>query len=336
MNACIDAKMELLEDDIDCRSTCLSCCDSLREEEQGWESMHSGGATIEAVERGEVPLDFVLSNVDTEILEQTETLKLALSLHAKKRKGQKLPDNFNILYRPDIFIFDSGCSKTASNHKEGMENQRSCATQIIAAQGPTSTKGSIEGDYPVAKYDKDDKFEFYTMLENVTYNPKNVFNLYAGNKAMEEGWTVYGNKNVGYCLIKDGFVVKFDIRISTKTSCIWAGCFKRLPKQRSTIRPEFCLANTGEGLKLSVNKAHELLGHPGEASTREGASAMGWILTRGSFKKCEHCARAKSRRKPVPQEGNMDNKATAPGERIFLDITSIRKKKKEVKTPFVS
>jgi hypothetical protein len=48
-----------------------------------------------------------------------------------------------------------------------------------------------------------------------------------------------------------------------------------------------------------------------------------------------HCAKAKAKRKNIPKDTDHE-KAEKPGGRIFTDITSVRKPKKEPKTLFVS
>ena len=98
---------------------------------------------------------------------------------------------------------------------------------------------------------------------------------------------------------------------------------------------------------MIIMKAHALLGHPDETRTRAAAKARGWEITRDSFRKCEACAVAKAKRKNIPRNtetashvrnnGNRIRQATRPGERLYLDLSSLRRPKNPlVKTPFVS
>ena len=65
------------------------------------------------------------------------------------------------------------------------------------------------------------------MRADVGYHPEEDFNLYSVNKAMEDGYTVTGNKNNGFAVSNGNHTVKFDIRISTREGCVWVGYFKR-------------------------------------------------------------------------------------------------------------
>jgi hypothetical protein len=52
-------------------------------------------------------------------------------------------------------------------------------------------------------------------------------------------------------------------------------------------------------VKMGIERAHSLLGHINEDATRRTAHQLGWTLTRGSSKPCEHCAQAKAKQKNV-------------------------------------
>jgi hypothetical protein len=74
---------------------------------------------------------------------------------------------------------------------------------------------------------------------------------------------------------------------------------------------------------MSINKAHALLGHCNEDATRKVARGLGWTITRGSLKPCAHCAIAKAKQKNTVKVSVSEDKAKKPGERVFLDITTI-------------
>jgi hypothetical protein len=74
-------------------------------------------------------------------------------------------------------------------------------------------------------------------------------------------------------------------------------------------------------VKIDVNKLHEILGHPSEETTKRTAKGMGIELT-GEFKRCENCALSNIRKRKVTKES--ENKATNKGERLFLDISSVK------------
>jgi hypothetical protein len=88
-------------------------------------------------------------------------------------------------------------------------------------------------------------------------------------------------------------------------------------------------------IKMPIMKAHDLLGHGDQEKTKATAVALGWTICRGGWCRCVHCAKAKAKHKNIPKDTDHD-KAQKPGGRIFTDITSVRKPKKEPKTLFVS
>jgi hypothetical protein len=98
---------------------------------------------------------------------------------------------------------------------------------------------------------------------------------------------------------------------------------------------------TGEGLeviaiqaeagqKINIEKAHQLLGHVSEDSTRAIAIALGWKIVRGLLQPCEYCAVGNAKQKNVPKKSN-HIPAVKPGERLYLDISSVKGEKKVLK-----
>ena len=93
-------------------------------------------------------------------------------------------------------------------------------------------------------------------MKDVSYVPNANFNLFSVTRRMQNGWTLSGDKNA-IILTKDGRTITFDILIKTKKGALYCVYFKR------NGREEFGNAQ----VTMSVNKAHELLGHPSEAHT---------------------------------------------------------------------
>jgi transposase InsO family protein len=73
--------------------------------------------------------------------------------------------------------------------------------------------------------------------------------------------------------------------------------------------------------KISANELHKKMGHVNEQYMRTTAESMGLEVT-VTMEKCEACAIGKSKQKSVPKQ--TDNKATAPGELIYMDIARIK------------
>ena len=88
-----------------------------------------------------------------------------------------------------------------------------------------------------------------------------------------------------------GGVINFSTVVPTAKGAVYACKFVR--------RAEIALACTTIGMCMNINIAHCLLGHRNEDSIRKTAKQMGWELTRGSLKPCEHCAKSKAKQKNV-------------------------------------
>jgi hypothetical protein len=74
---------------------------------------------------------------------------------------------------------------------------------------------------------------------------------------------------------------------------------------------------------MSIQKAHELLEHGDETSTRQTAKALGWCITGGSVKPCVSCAVAKSKSKNTSKKSD-SLKPTTPCELVqMVDISTI-------------
>ena len=55
---------------------------------------------------------------------------------------------------------------------------------------------------------------------------------------------------------------------------------------------------------------------------RKTAKELGWVLTRGTLKPCEYCARSKAKQKNVRRE-SIAQKAEVPGHRLYLDLSKV-------------
>ena len=64
------------------------------------------------------------------------------------------------------------------------------------------------------------------------------------------------------------------------------------------------------------------MGHGCEADTRATAKKLNWVITRGSFGVCLHCAKAKAKQKNVCKASESP-KATTPGGRLYLDLSKV-------------
>ncbi len=109
-------------------------------------------------------------------------------------------------------------------------------------------------------------------LTDVNYNEKLNFNLISLTRLLCSGWNITSGNAAGITLTNNsGGVINFDIVIPTARGAIFACRFVR--------DADVCAASTDVGTKLNIQRAHELLGHGDEESTRKTAQELGWILT---------------------------------------------------------
>jgi hypothetical protein len=67
---------------------------------------------------------------------------------------------------------------------------------------------------------------------------------------------------------------------------------------------------------MSVNKAHDKLGHADEAATQKAAKEQGVKIVRGSMKSCAACTVGKAKQKNVPKTSE-HKPATSDKEDFF-------------------
>ena len=87
-------------------------------------------------------------------------------------------------------------------------------------------------------------------------------------------------------MLKRDRKLAFDIVIPTEHGAFYCACFKR--------KKEVHLVMLGENTKMAIAKAHALLGHGNESSTRETAKYLGWTISRRAFMQCKNCVIVKA------------------------------------------
>ena len=73
---------------------------------------------------------------------------------------------------------------------------------------------------------------------------------------------------------------------------------------------------------MNINTVHCLLGHRNRDSIRKTAKEIGWVLTRGVLKTCEHCMMSKAKQNNVKKE-SVAKKATMQGHHLYLDLSKV-------------
>ena len=75
-----------------------------------------------------------------------------------------------------------------------------------------------------------------------------------------------------------------------------------------------------KGRSISSQRAHGMLGHVNMDATKATMSHWGWKI-KGKTSQCEDCIIGKAKQKSVKKSTNTH--ATKPGERLFVDISSV-------------
>ena len=86
--------------------------------------------------------------------------------------------------------------------------------------------------------------------------------------------------------------------------------------------------------KVNISTGHGMLSHMGEAATRQTLNYLGYPITRGLLKPCESCRVGKAHQASLPKNAP-SRPATVPNERIWLDISTIKKPKNNKKIKMV-
>ena len=74
--------------------------------------------------------------------------------------------------------------------------------------------------------------------------------------------------------------------------------------------------------------AHEILGHPGRNKLNNTIKQLGWnVKEKQEDDECAACKIGKAMRKRMKKES--EDKSNKPGERIMIDISSVKAKKQK-------
>ena len=215
-----------------------------------------------------------------------------------------------------LFVADSGASCHLTGSLEGMVDCLKICDYVTVGNGKAveatvigTKKGQVR--MPDGSLRK-------ICLYGCKYVPDLApFNLFSITRALSGGCRL-GNEGEVITLTKDDFTLSFNHKIQTKTG--YVGAVEILPLDYD----EMAAAALAVGA-VDVNKFHALLGHVSEEKTRAVAKYYGVKLA-GKFNPCSACAEAKARQKNVPKNIADDRRCNIVGERLHMDISSIKAK----------
>lgn len=128
-----------------------------------------------------------------------------------------------------------------------------------------------------------------TIMKDVALVPNGGFNLFSTiTKMMSKCWKLIGEKDK-LILMKGKDEINFDIAIPTPKGVIYTMHIKRDAEINGAMIDQ----------KITIQQAHDKLGHCGEDMTRRAAKVLGWKLTVGTMKPCEACAIGKAKQKNI-------------------------------------
>jgi hypothetical protein len=210
----------------------------------------------------------------------------------------------------DSWLDDSGASCHMTNSDEGMYNCRNIKSPIKIGDGRTRYATKI-GTKKLMVIQKDGSTLDIT-LEECKYVPSLWINLFSITKALGHKWNL---SNKGQCIVlkKNSNTLMFDRLMQTDNGAVVGVIMK--PKI-DTIH-----MSIEKGRVVNINDFHKSMGHVNEESLRKTAQLYN-IKLKGKLEKCYECSISKIKQRNVAK--TTENKSEIPGERLFIDISSIK------------
>jgi hypothetical protein len=210
----------------------------------------------------------------------------------------------------NVWLGDSGASCHMTHSDEGFINWRTISSEVQLGNGEI-LKATKIGDKKMTIIQKDGSKKNVT-LKDCKYVPGMQVNLFSITKALENGWGI-SNDGPIINLVKNNEIIKFDQVIPTETGSL-VGLIMRPNKDYTNVV-------WTKGNKIDINLLHKILGHTNEESIKNTAKYYG-IEIQNKMEKCVDCALSKAKQKPVKKYTN--TKSKVPGERLFIDISSVQ------------
>ena len=175
----------------------------------------------------------------------------------------------------NMWIGNTGATRHSTKYKQDGINSRPSTSRTRGISGQ-AIKPSMEVDLPGMYCDKNGDNQFAVKLRDVDVIPESHYNLISLTKLMEEGHKVTGNKKDGLSVKKEGWVIKFDIRIETPKGVLWSTyiCQKEskgevaagMSDNRVDNQPNTSVQLVS-AIKMSIEQAHAILGHASKGKT---------------------------------------------------------------------
>jgi hypothetical protein len=147
------------------------------------------GAVQTITEEADIKPDFSPVAIDSSAIQSESAINAQLLLIQDKvnHGHMTFPDNFDLLYDKNVWIFDTGASCISSGCMDGAVNIRECKSVVIPANGVIINQSKV-GDIPCSKLDKFGNHVNYTRINSVKFGKNNTLDLFSANNAMQYDW----------------------------------------------------------------------------------------------------------------------------------------------------
>jgi hypothetical protein len=247
--------------------------------------------------------------------------------------AMEFPTDQKFLDNPNVWIGNTGASVHMSPHRSGMHDvKKAKSVDAITMTNGSSEDATVIDNISGRVCDKNGNVLNDAKITDVTHLPEVKYNLFSITKLQNEGWILSGNSDAIW-LTKGDVEIKFDIKIPTPKGVLYVMYHQRdteiaVPTVTAHNQDTPTVAAVTPTLKrMSVKKAHDMLGHINEKAVRKTAIALGWELTRGTLGVCEPRTEAKAKQKHLPRHPDAPP-STKDENCIYLDIATIKKTKK--------
>jgi hypothetical protein len=228
---------------------------------------------------------------------------------------------------PNVFLIDTGASVHSTGNSFGLYDLKDPKGSSSTVGNGSTVKTKSIGKMRVTVCNKGGNELSPLTVNEMHLMPGSPFNLLSGTNMIMQGCRMIGEGS-SITFTKGGWQLVCDLKIKTSSGLLYGVYLKRKPTQQQRNQE-----TTATVITKSVKQAHQQLGHKPEDLTRQMAKHLGWMVTRGTLKPCESCARAKAKQKDIKTtKEEPSKKATDVNGRVYLDISSIKEKDLETLT----
>jgi hypothetical protein len=223
------------------------------------------------------------------------------------------PNDMKMLRNANVWIADTAATVHTTSHDKGMKGAVKAGKDSITMGNGSNERTNKYGDVAGAICDNKGTELKKATLTGVAHVPTAQFNLFSLSRMQLRGWQLHGDSNAIW-ITKSDQEIRFDMKISTATGAVYCMYFNRGQE----------IANVGTSVvRMTVNEAHDKLGHSHEDAVRATAKQLGWEIKKGGMKPCDACNAAKAKQKNVEKDSD-HVPAKENAERIYLDLSKVK------------